>query len=1595
MVRAKAKGTLPFRILSALVALTFVMSMSTVGYAVPRNGNGQGQGGGDSAATVLPVSDGQTTLEGYRLGQNKWTTGNLAKDYVEGDWVPYRAIVYNNTSDPFNYVAFSFDYDHYLNTGGKNAVGFDKTRNWRVVYTTTDPGSGDPMVGGGDPITPSSQDVGAYGSDARLVTSFPEGTLTLQPGEYAVVYFDAHLSITAWWLQQSPSHWGSAFYPGSSLQMRLNLPSGDKTVTLPLPPESFGNVGGLKYNDLNGNGVRDAGEPPLSGWVFHLTGGPEGWPLDLTATSDSDGFFAFHYLVPGSYTLNENAKANWHNTNDPALPFAVAISAGATSTVEIGNQHDPVKKTFRLTYAGAPSGATFFVKYAVDGGSLKTLSLTGDNPYSASVDVAYASTITAVEWWAHFAGEDILLKSQSLSESMTEDKTNSFTYAASVAGTKFFDHNENTTRDAGDEGLGGWEITLSRVPAGGGSPVVYATTTTASDGSYSFGGLLPGDYTLAETMQIAWQQTVAPIGTFAVAAGSALTGKDFGNAHQPDGILVTKSGPTVAHVGDTITYHVTVQNTGLTTLAPVVVSDPLTGLNVTIPSLASGASQSWDVPYTIKSSDPDPLPNTVSAIGTNPFGAPVPDAASWNVDIVHPDIQIVKTVDKPVITSGDPVTYSFAVQNTGDTPLVNVSVNDDKLGHIGDIASLAAGELVTLTKTTTLSAGVTNVATAAGVDGWGFPVSDTDDATVRVVNPAIELTKSVNKPVILSGDTVEYSYLVENTGDVPLLNVSVDDNKIGHIGDIASLAVGASATLTKTAVISVDTDNIGTAAGTDEWGHQVSDTDTASVNVVGPAVSLAKSATPLVGLSGDLFSYTYVITNTGDVTLYNLALDDVPLGHIGDVSSLGVGQSATITTTTPIMVSTLNVGTVIGYDEFEHQVGASDTAEVRIVDPGISVAKSVDKPVVIAGETVTYTYVITNTGDVPLQGITLDDDKLGHIGDVASLAVGATTTLTKSTTLSVSTDNVATVVGFDEWQHRVTDSDEASVRVVRPSITIDKTANKAVILSGETVVYTYVITNNGDVPLSGVAITDNKLGTVTSGQTLAVDGSATFTSTTNLLVTTENIGTVTGRDEWGHQVSDNDPASVRVVNPQVGIVKTANPIVGLPGTSVTYTFEVTNLGDVPLQNLSVDDNKLGHIGDIASLAVGASATLTKSSALVVSTLNIGSVAGTDEWGHPVSASDDASVTIVNPGISLVKTVDKPVIISGETVTYTYVITNTGDVPLLGASLDDDKLGHIGDIASLGIGASATLTKTAAIATSTLNVGTVVAFDEFQHRVTAEDDAAVTVTAPAISVVKTSDAPELGVEVGTTVVYTYVVTNTGDVPLVNVALVDDKLGSIANGITLAVGESRSFTASAQLSLPTTNVVTATGQDALGHSVSDTDDEFVDILVPFTPPDLTIEKSADPVDAIPGEVVTYTLRYRNLSIGGAQDITIVDDYDQRYMDVENANGGTVSGGKITWHVFTDTALLDTDGWQTLTYTLRVHDEMPSGTTHIDNVVVISVDQDSDLSNNTDTARVDVGFLPFTGGAFPDPTAALIAAFGAIALLIGLRRRQRHES
>jgi hypothetical protein len=95
---------------------------------------------------------------------------------------------------------------------------------------------------------------------------------------------------------------------------------------------------------------------------------------------------------------------------------------------------------------------------------------------------------------------------------------------AEIHGMKWHDFNGDGKKDPNEPGLAGWKIDLT------GDATL--STTTDSLGNYRFTQLAPGNYTVAEVLQLGWQQTfpLAP-GTHAVVlrSGQIVGNLDFGN----------------------------------------------------------------------------------------------------------------------------------------------------------------------------------------------------------------------------------------------------------------------------------------------------------------------------------------------------------------------------------------------------------------------------------------------------------------------------------------------------------------------------------------------------------------------------------------------------------------------------------------------------------------------------------------------------------------------------------------------------------------------------------------------------------------------------------------------------------------------------------------------------------------------------------------------------------------------------------------------------------------------------------------------------------------------------------------------------------
>ncbi len=406
-----------------------------------------------------------------------------------------------------------------------------------------------------------------------------------------------------------------------------------------------------------------------------------------------------------------------------------------------------------------------------------------------------------------------------------------------------------------------------------------------------------------------------------------------------------------------------------------------------------------------------------------------------------------------------------------------------------------------------------------------------------------------------------------------------------------------------------------------------------------------------------------------------------------------------------------------------------------------------------------------------------------------------------------------------------------------------------------------MITNNGNVTVSGITVTDNPMppaGPLTSGavcesppSTTCANGAGSVTLAPGQQATFGGTYTATQADLDHGSIKDTAAANGRspseapvsatsnevtvpvIQDPAITILKsTTVTSVSHVGATIPYTFVVTNTGNVTLTSVDVNDTQEAPAGPLtsgptcaslsdpsgtcsgptaSSLAPGQSATFGATYTVTQADLDNGSVndSATSTGTTPddgTITSDPSTATVSStqvPGISVVKTSSvNSVSAVGQTVTYSFAVSNTGNVTLNNVDVTDAQaapsldagLGPIscttgtnGSI-TLAPGASDTCSATYTVTQADLTKGsitdTATATGDPHSGTPVSAHSTLTLSVTSLSVVK-SASPSGGVMAGSTVpiVYTITVKNSGTATTSEQTVVTD---SAPTGTTLISG-----------------------------------------------------------------------------------------------------------------------------------------------------------------------------------------------------------------
>ncbi|MFM2475320.1 DUF7507 domain-containing protein, partial [Burkholderia cenocepacia] len=307
------------------------------------------------------------------------------------------------------------------------------------------------------------------------------------------------------------------------------------------------------------------------------------------------------------------------------------------------------------------------------------------------------------------------------------------------------------------------------------------------------------------------------------------------------------------------------------------------------------------------------------------------------------------------------------------------------------------------------------------------------------------------------GSVIDFALTIRNDGATTLTGVTLVDELAG-LGEVAItwpnpaspgvLAPGETATATAEYMLQQgDVDaggvtNAATATATGPAGPVSSDEATATVPLAQTAtMTLLKSVSAPARTVGSTVTYTFAAVNTGNVTLSGVTIVD-PLPGLSALeydwsgaqapSVLAPGQGVTATATYVLTQADADAGSVpntaVASATAPSGAGVEATASRSVSIPGTALVRMLKVGVAengfdsVAGDTVDYTFTITNTGTVTLSGFAVSDPLVddavvidwttsteGSTGEDA-LAPGESVTATASYVLTQDDVNAGRVV---------------------------------------------------------------------------------------------------------------------------------------------------------------------------------------------------------------------------------------------------------------------------------------------------------------------------------------------------------------------------------------------------------------------------------------------------------------------------------------------------------------------------------------------------------------------------------------------------------
>jgi len=297
-------------------------------------------------------------------------------------------------------------------------------------------------------------------------------------------------------------------------------------------------ISGSVYCDDDNDGVREAGEVGLSGVTITLTGTDDlGVLINRTTTTDSNGFYQFTGLRPGTYTVTEATQPDGKldGKDTAGTPGGGTAGNEVISNITLTPGMVSSNNNFGEILPAKISGYVYEdvgndgVRNAEPAIANVTITLTGTDDRGNAVNLTTTTNAAGYYEFANLrpgsytvnetqpagfadgkdtagttggtAGNDVINAIPlAAGQHSQENNFGELKPATSeIRGFVYCDDDNDGIKDAGEIGLQGVTVTLTGTNDLG--QAVNLTTTTGADGSYAFTGLRAGTYTVTEATQ--------------------------------------------------------------------------------------------------------------------------------------------------------------------------------------------------------------------------------------------------------------------------------------------------------------------------------------------------------------------------------------------------------------------------------------------------------------------------------------------------------------------------------------------------------------------------------------------------------------------------------------------------------------------------------------------------------------------------------------------------------------------------------------------------------------------------------------------------------------------------------------------------------------------------------------------------------------------------------------------------------------------------------------------------------------------------------------------------------------------------------------